>query len=292
MHMQTPAVTTMPPQDEPETQTLAIRRQYDEVIAPNYDRDPQAVTGRSLEVAIEQLGRRGLLADGPTRLRVLDVGVGTGLFLTKLNAARGGRVEPYGLDLSEKMIETARERVPGLSAAVDDAANLEGHFPGQSFDLACTHFITGFVPMNVLAPKIWDRLEAGGYWSLVGGTMAGFPALRARAERRLLRWALGGRRLAVDDVTCNPAGREDVVRTLHANGFEICEAQTFEPPLKFRDFDEFMDFAYRGGWLTPFVEALGLDRAGAVTRALLNTFFFPVDDRHVIEIVLAKKVGK
>jgi hypothetical protein len=56
--------------------------------------------------------------------------------------------------------------------------------------------------------------------------------------------------------------------------------------------DQFMDFAYRGGWLTPFIETLGVQKAGLTTRLLLDRFFFPIEDHHSIEIVLAQKVGR
>src|SRR5260370_28151867 len=131
--------------------TDTIQRQYDEVIAPHYDLDPQSVTGTSLDRAAGQVRKQQLLGEGAPR-RVLDVGLGTGLFLAKLKALGGDQVLPFGLDLSEKMITGARRRIPDLRAAVDDAANLDDHFPDQSFDLACTHFITGFVPMRLLAP--------------------------------------------------------------------------------------------------------------------------------------------
>src|SRR5262245_16820485 len=163
-------------------QTQTIQRQYDEVIAPHYDDDPQSVIGHSLDRALAQIRQLEMFSDGESGLKVFDVGVGTGLFLAKLLALGGGRVEPFGLDLSAKMVESARRKIPELAAAVDDAANLDAHFPGQSFDLICTHFITGFVPMSVLAPKIHSRLEEGGYWSLVGGTKAGWPALQRKAN--------------------------------------------------------------------------------------------------------------
>jgi SAM-dependent methyltransferase len=271
-----------------ETQT--IQRQYDEVIAPHYDLDPQAVLGTSLNRAAHQIRQQHLPGNSLEPLRVLDLGVGTGLFLAKLKALAGDQIQLFGLDLSEKMIDCARDKIPDLIAEVGDAANFESHFPDQAFDLICTHFITGFVPLNVLAPKIGSRLEEGGYWSLVGGTMAGFPVLQAKVNARLLRWTYSGRTLVVDDVVCNPAGRDEVVQTLARNGFEVCETETFEPALTFPNFDEFMSFAYRGGWLTPFIERLGLHRAGAFKRWLLNRFFFPVEDHHSIEIVLARKV--
>src|SRR5262245_60592172 len=114
-------------------QTQTIRHQYDEIIAPHYDLDPQSVTGHSLDRAAKQI--RTLLLDHPSKpLDVLDVGVGTGLFLDKLRATGGAAIRPFGLDLSEKMIAAARRRIPDLTAAVDDATNLDGHFRDQTFD--------------------------------------------------------------------------------------------------------------------------------------------------------------
>jgi SAM-dependent methyltransferase len=272
-------------------QTQTIRRQYDEVIAPHYDSDPQGVTGRSLDRALDQIRRLRVL-DGDRPLNVLDVGVGTGTFLARLRALGGGRMRPFGLDLSEKMVESAREKVPDLVAAVDDAANLDAHFPGRTFGLVCTHFITGFVPLAVLAPKIRERLDEGGYLSLVGGTKEGFPALRAKASSGPARWLSGGGGLHIDELVCNPAGRAEVVQTLEENGFAVRVAETFEPALRFRNLRDFMDFGYRGGWLTPFIESLGLHQIGLTKRLLLNLFVFPITDHHTIEIVLAQKAGR
>src|SRR5262245_10034049 len=282
------------PQPVPQRQGLpvhTIQRQYNEVIASHYDLDPQGVIGRSLDRAVEQFRKQLLSGHGNGRLRVLDVGMGTGLLLAKLKALVGDPVQPFGLDLSEKMVECARRRIPDLVAKVDDAANLDSCFAGQWFDLVSIHFITGFVPLSVLLPKIWNRLEAGGFLSLVGGTRAGFPALQARANSRMVRWLCGSGSWKVEDVVCNPADRDEVVRTIESNGFEVCTAETFEPALEFRSLDEFLEFGYRGGWLAPFIEKTGLHRAGPITRWFMNHFVFPEKDLHSIAIVLARKKG-
>src|SRR5262249_44583569 len=99
-----------------------------------------------------------------------------------------------------------------------------------------------------------------------------------------------GKTLKVDDLVCNPADREEVVQTLERHGFAVRACEVFEPALKFRSFREFMAFAYHGGWLTPFIETLGLHKAGMTTRLLMNLFLFPVEDRHNIVIALAQKV--
>jgi SAM-dependent methyltransferase len=267
-----------------------IQRQYDEVIAGHYDRDPYGVIGRSLDCAVDQVRQRVDERIDGVPLRALDLGMGTGTFLARLRRFTDA-LEPFGIDLSEKMIEIARSRLPDLVAEVDDAANLEAHFEGVEFDLVSTHFVTGFVSIDVLAPKIHDRLADGGYWSLVGGTKAGFPALQKIARGRLGRWLYGGPPPDLDDLLCNPAGREEVVASLTAEGFVVRDAETFTPNFEFKNLDDFLAFAYYGGWLTPIVEGLGLHKAGWLTRAVLNTVAFPIQDRHSIEIVLAQKVG-
>src|SRR5262245_43785864 len=114
-------------QTEPQT----IQRQYDEVIAPHYDDDPQSVIGLSLERAAAQICRESLLDTREGPFHVLDLGVGTGTFLRRLKALGGENVQPFGLDLSQKMIDLARAKVPDLVAEVGDAADLDAHFPGQ-----------------------------------------------------------------------------------------------------------------------------------------------------------------
>jgi SAM-dependent methyltransferase len=267
----------------------AIQRQYDEVIAPHYDLDPQSVIGRALDIALRQIRRHHPVGDEGV-LHAIDLGIGTGNFLARL---RGHipQLQPYGIDVSARMIDIARNRLPDLQAAVDDAANLDTHFGDESFDLVCTHFLTGFVPLEVLAPKVGPRMSEGGLWSFIGGTRAGFPVLRRTATRWPVRWLVGGSPLQVDELVCNPADRTEVVGILESHGFAVRACETFEPRLDFKNLDEFLAFAYYGGWLTPFIEALKLHEAGALMRTLLNTLAFPVQDHHSIEVVLAQKVN-
>jgi SAM-dependent methyltransferase len=265
-----------------------IQHQYDEVIASHYDVDPHSVVGDSLDKAIWQIRRQKHIGSEVDPLAVLDLGLGTGRFLEKLGQ-HIENLQPFGIDISQKMIEIAHTRVPDLVSAIDDAANLDSHFEHESFDLVCTHFVTGFVPMRILAPKIHDKLTEAGYWSLVAGTAAGFPKLHAKAKGWLIKALFGGKDMNVQEMVCNPADHGEIVRTLEQHGFEVREWETFQPRLQFRNMADFMEFAYYGGWLTPFIERLGLHRAGWMTRAALNLALFPTEDHHSIEIVLAQK---
>jgi ubiquinone/menaquinone biosynthesis C-methylase UbiE len=272
-------------------QTNVIQRQYDEVIAEHYDLDTREVTGRSLDRALRQIRTETNWGAGEKPVQVLDLGLGTGSFLAKLRASVAA-LRPFGIDLSQRMVDIACAKVPDLTATVDDVANLDGHFPGQDFDLICTHYVTGFVPATVLAPKIWNRLTPGGYWSFVGGTKAGFPVLQKKTNTKAARLLFRGHFADVDDRVCNPADRAELLATLEGHGFDICQCETFRPRLDFKNLDEFLAFAYYGGWLTPFVEALGLHKVRGVKKAAINALFFPVTDHHTIEIVLARRMGR
>src|SRR5262249_18365247 len=149
--------SSAPDRDITKMHTKLIQRHYDEVIASHYDRDPQSVIGDSLDRAIAQILKVQRGGDDGAPLKILDVGMGTGRFLEKLNARTGRPIQPFGLDLSEKMVDVARLRLPELTAVVDDAANLDDHFQSDSFDLVSTHFVTGFVPLGTLAPKVRNR---------------------------------------------------------------------------------------------------------------------------------------
>src|SRR5262249_9034105 len=154
------------------------------------------------------------------------------------------------------------------------------------FDLACSHFLTGFIPLEVLAPKIFCKLRKGGSWSYVGGTLEGFPVLQRKANTRLIRWLFGIQKLEASAFVNNPCNERHVKRLLERTGFEIQECETFQPRAAFRDWKEFLEFAFYGGWLTPFIESLGLHEAGAAIRVVLNRLFFPMEDHHSIVIAL------
>lgn len=269
-------------------ETTAIQRQYDCVIADQYDQDPLYVTGSSLDRAMSQLQNEELLIELLPALRVLDIGMGTGMFLQKLRSHSARRIVPHGIDISHRMLEIAQQKLPDLTAAVDDGANIDQHFCDEFFDLVSTHFVTGFVPIEHLAPRIHHKLNQGGCWSFVGGTSEGYDELQRRASNPLVRLMFGGRTPSVQGMIC-PENEQAVVRVMQQSGFEILAAETYEPELRFADFDAFMQYAYHGGWLTPFIEEIGLHRIRPWQKLVLNKIIFPVVDHHRIVLVLARK---
>src|SRR5271156_3151213 len=96
------------PRNAPRTMsTTTVHRAYNDVVASHYDLDPQGVIGRSLDRAVGQLLAEGFFQSSTGSLCVLDIGMGTGLFLAKLKDSAGDRLVPFGVDLAENMVEIA-----------------------------------------------------------------------------------------------------------------------------------------------------------------------------------------
>ncbi len=149
-------------------------------------------TDRSAAVADTWKAILNKLASRSPGRRALDVGTGTGQFAVYL-AQSGYTVT--GVDLSEKMIETARQnaRAEGLSIdfQVGDAEHLL--FPDDSFDVVVSRNLLWTLPDPEKAITEWKRvLKPGGrlvvsdgYW--MNCTWREFPGIAFRAIKARFR---------------------------------------------------------------------------------------------------------
>jgi putative AdoMet-dependent methyltransferase len=97
-------------------------------------------------------------------LKVLDVGIGTGLLSAEL-AKAGGAV--YGVDFSEKMLLKASGRIPGAKLArVDIARDHLGEFNGEKFDRIVSSYVFHHFDLKqkvaFFTRAIADNLSEGG----------------------------------------------------------------------------------------------------------------------------------
>lgn len=123
--------------------------------APVYDLVFGPVFERARRAAISASERKGG--------RILEVGVGTGISLP--HYARTSCV--FGIDLSEPMLEKARQRVAAMGLthveglAVMDAERME--FPDASFDVVVAQYVVNTVPNAEAALDEFARvLKPGG----------------------------------------------------------------------------------------------------------------------------------
>ncbi|MGC3967867.1 MAG: hypothetical protein QM775_10995 [Pirellulales bacterium] len=142
--------------------------------------------------------------------------------------------------------------------------------------------------MDHLAPRIFAKLRPGGYWSFLGAVSSAYPQLQKKANSKLLRFVARGRKIRADDLL-TPRGGEAVADCFRRHGFEICSLEVAQPALHFSDFDAFMEFGYHGGWLTPFIEAVGLQNAKPWLKTVLNMLVFPLDDEHHVAVGLSRR---
>jgi ubiquinone/menaquinone biosynthesis C-methylase UbiE len=159
-----------------------VRQHYDE-IAEIYDDRYDRSRGREYYRHI----CRHVLACIPNGGRILDLGCGTGLFLSAYEHAGGTGV---GLDISRGMLEKARSRCAICEVMVGNAEILP--FLDESFDAVSSLLAFSYVrnPENLL-DEAWRVLRPGG--SLAICTLGkhllttGLPAVYTLAEVMKLR---------------------------------------------------------------------------------------------------------
>ena len=146
--------------------------------APIYDLVFGPVFSRGRAAAVEAADRIGG--------RILEVGVGTGLSLDQY--AKRNRL--VGIDISEPMLDKARERVKRLrldnveSIAVMDAEHLL--FPTASFDVVVAQYVVTAVPNPERALDEFARVVRPGGEIILTSRIGAETGLRGTIEKWLM----------------------------------------------------------------------------------------------------------
>ncbi|MGN6124503.1 MAG: class I SAM-dependent methyltransferase [Sphingomonas oligoaromativorans] len=118
--------------------------------------------------------------------RILEVGVGTGISLPGYD--RANRIT--GVDISEPMLEKARQRVHALklghveAIAVMDAENMD--FPDNSFDVVVAQYVITSVPNPEKALDEFARVVRPGGEIVITTRVGAEQGLRGRIEKALM----------------------------------------------------------------------------------------------------------
>jgi len=133
---------------------------------------------------LDALGRSGF---DPAGARVLEVGCGSGYFLSRF--LDYGAAVAAGIDLMEHRIAQAHERDPRLELVVGDAGRLP--WPDASFDL-----VTQFTCLSSVLDDALRARIAAEMWRVVrpGGALVSYDMRATPAAVRLLRRAVARRR--------------------------------------------------------------------------------------------------
>jgi trans-aconitate methyltransferase len=180
------------------------------------------------EAALAQLAARG-------GERVLDVGCGCGDTLGAILERVGPRGQATGIDLSERMLERARERVPLARVIAGDVGAHD--FGAQRFDGIFSRFGVmffadaprTFARLRALLSEQESRLAFVCWRSFADNPWATVPLQAAQA-------ALPGATAGVDDGTDGPgpfslANRDALAHLLRDAGFARVQVTPFEHDL-------------------------------------------------------------
>jgi ubiquinone/menaquinone biosynthesis C-methylase UbiE len=102
-------------------------------IAPIYAKvDHSLIKGyeKSIEIVNIEVGIKGKT--------VLDIGTGTGAWAMKF--VQKGAAKVFGIDLSEKILKTGKEKHPEIQFSIGDAEDLKG-FADDSVDIVTASFV-------------------------------------------------------------------------------------------------------------------------------------------------------
>jgi SAM-dependent methyltransferase len=105
-----------------------------------------------------------VLAAVPPDARVLDIGCGDGLLLTRVLA---DRYHVIGVDLSLEQLRRARRTVPRVDLICADMTTL--HFPAASFDAVVAFYSLNHVPRDDM-PELFEEIRR---WLRPGGLFVG-----------------------------------------------------------------------------------------------------------------------
>lgn len=109
------------------------------IVEPSYLQaaTPQGGSGSSRDAAGWERARSLILDACDRSGDFLDIGCANGLLMDSLHDWSGGRIEPYGVDISARLADLARHRCPRWADRIW-AANAFGWDPGRRFDYVRT----------------------------------------------------------------------------------------------------------------------------------------------------------
>ncbi len=272
---------------------MTLKAMYKDIAAQYNRADQFGSITKSHEAAIAQIER--LLSISSSDCRVLDLGVGDGAFLKKLNAILPDAIFT-GVDVSEEMLKRAHETLE-LKTIETSATEVENFLPVHSQDLVLAHFINAYMPMPALFESARKLTKANGYFSFITTTYDSFPVAQQYladfiAEGTLLSGVVGHYYKSILKNTTVAPGEQELLQAFKDYDFEVLEHHRFSIPIILNNIDELALFGIEGTWFLNSLSIKMLPKSfllQRLKRLFERIFTFPYHDTHVIDVVLARK---
>lgn len=221
---------------------------------------------------------------------ILDLATGTGELLHDLSN-RYPEAKIWGLDLSEKMIEKARElnqNNPKIKFITDNALHIDQHFK-QELDLLIMQFLLSYVDSHQLFSKLNPLINPGGFISITSTTLESYPEILEKSKKLYKKIFFKD----IDDkmissVSYIPKSHKHLCSILEDHGFKIINDQLLKKKIVFNSYDEFRYFAVDRGW---FLQAF--DHINPISNFIIKMIskkIFPFSTHVNASIILAQKI--
>lgn len=272
---------------------MSLKAMYNE-IAENYATANRfGAISQSHQVAIEQM-QKFYLGMKP-HYKVLDLGVGDGAFLKKLQQAMP-LAEFTGIDVSSEMLRRAKEILP-LVTIESSAAHASKFLPAHSQDLILAHFINAYIPINILFNEAKMLTRANGHFSMITTTYDSFPIAQQQlaefiSQDSILSSVVGHYYKSIVKNTTVAANNEQLMVAFKEHQFEVIDHRRLEIPITLNNIDELALFGIEGTWFLNSLSIRMLPKnflLQRLKRLFSKIFTFPYHDTHIIDVVLAKK---
>lgn len=272
---------------------MSLKAMYNNIAGQYAIADQFGSISDSHKHAIAQIKRAHLGVIPP--YKVLDLGVGNGLFLQKLK-----EVIPEatftGIDVSSEMLKQARNAL-SLKTIECSATEANLYLPHHSQDLVLAHFINAYIPINTLFNQAKLLARSQGHFSLITTTYESFPVAQQQlaefiAQDSVLSRIVGHYYKAIVKNTTVAAGQDELMHAFSQHQFNIVEHQRLEIPVVLNNIDELVLFGIEGTWFLNSLSIRMLPKSfllHRLKRLFSKIFTFPYQDTHIIDVVLAKK---
>ncbi|MBA2649691.1 MAG: class I SAM-dependent methyltransferase [Legionella sp.] len=227
--------------------------------------------------------------------KVLDLGVGTGTFLQKLQKVMP-KADFTGVDVSEEMLKRAKESL-SLTTIEASVSEVSRFLPPHSQDLVLAHFINAYIPIHHLFDVAKLLTRANGYYSMITTTYDSFPRAQQQlaefiAQDSILSSVVGHYYKSIVKNTTVATNSDELMLAFKQHQFEVLDHKRLEIPITLNNIDELALFGIEGTWFLNSLSIRMLPKYFLIQRLkrLFNKIFtFPYHDTHIIDVVLAKK---
>lgn len=252
----------------------------------------------SHDIALEQIlkariGKPSLRCSHPPK--ILDLGVGDGRFLARLKN-HIPNAQCTGFDISPEMLKLAQKRLEmtGICAGAQQA---EHYLPLHSQDLVLAHFINAYIPIDTLFHQAHLMAKASGYFSYISTTYDSFPHCQEFLanfinENSFIGSMIGHYYKSVVKHTTVAPNLVSLKQKLSTHKFLLAEHRRIEIDIVFESAKDVARFGVDGSW---FLNALDYPLVpqkllvNKLTKLINKIVTFPFHDKHIIDIILAKK---